>query len=188
MNRRMIVAKQYRKVVKCLAVFLTLGTVLQYLLQWRHNGRHGVSNPQPPNCLPVWRKMFPFDDVITWYPPPFSTGYNLSACRTSVTNKMLLALFSLFITRQGFLSSLCWQIQTWHLVCITSDCRDPEIYSFGRWYTLRHHILGKPGGNMFPNLGLSKMTTITVHIITFINRWTTLYITITQYIKNRNAD
>ena len=71
-----------------IAIFITL--------QWRHNGRDGVSNHQPYDCLltlllrrrskktskprvtglcagnsphkwPVTRKTFPFDDVIMWY-------------------------------------------------------------------------------------------------------------------------
>ena len=56
-------------------------------LRWRQNGRDGVSNQQPHDCLlnrlfgrihrglmnsphklPVTRKMFPFDDVIMWRP------------------------------------------------------------------------------------------------------------------------
>ena len=73
-----------------------VNTDLYTALQWRHNGRDGVSNRQPRDCLlnrlfrcrskktsklrvpglcaanyphkwPVTRKMFPFDDVIVVY-------------------------------------------------------------------------------------------------------------------------
>ena len=83
--------------------------VLKCTLQWRHNGRDGVSNHQPHHCLlnrlfrrswkktskqgihrspgnspykwPVTRKMFAFDDVIMRFPQqrPYNADPLLSA-------------------------------------------------------------------------------------------------------------
>ena len=69
-----------------------------YTLQWRHNGRHGISNHQPHHCLlnsphkwPVTWKMVPFVDVIMYV----LEGYILILISLSVYFKVSKTQFSI---------------------------------------------------------------------------------------------
>ena len=77
-----------------------VGAHVSGALRWRHNERDGVSNHQPHDCLlnrlfrrrwkktsklhvhngPVTRKMFPFDDVIMWWPHSTTWTFYLYKC------------------------------------------------------------------------------------------------------------